>query len=46
LTAPEPAEFRRRLEGLLDEYAARGPSPDGLPYSVFVAVHPDASRRP
>jgi len=46
LTAPELADFRRRLEELLDEYVTRGPSPGGLPYSVFVAVHPDASRRP
>jgi DNA-binding MarR family transcriptional regulator len=46
LTAPELAEFWRRLHALLDEYVARGPSPGGQPYSVFVAVHPDASRRP
>jgi DNA-binding MarR family transcriptional regulator len=46
LTAPELAEFRRRLQDLLDEYASRGPTPGGRPYSVFVAVHPDVSRRP
>lgn len=38
------AELRDRLGELLDEFADRAPDPDGRPYSVFIAVHPDELR--
>lgn len=44
LTADEHAELMRRLADLFDEYERRTTSPEGRPYSVFLAVHPDASR--
>lgn len=44
LTAAELAEFNERLGSLLNEYADRPSTPDGRPYSVFVAVHEDVSR--
>jgi len=44
LRADELEEFHRRLQDVLDEYAARPPSPDGEPVSVFLAIHPDAGR--
>jgi DNA-binding transcriptional ArsR family regulator len=44
LTAEELEEFHGRLQEVLDEYAAREPSPDGEPLSVFLAIHPDAGR--
>ena len=34
-------EFGSRLFGLIEEYKQRAPDPDGEPYSVFVALHPD-----
>jgi DNA-binding transcriptional ArsR family regulator len=44
LRPDELEEFHGRLQDLLDEYAARPPSPDGEPLSVFLAIHPDADR--
>ncbi len=44
LRPDELEEFQRRLQDVLDEYAARPPSPDGEPLSVFLAIHPDAGR--
>jgi DNA-binding transcriptional ArsR family regulator len=44
LRPEEFEEFEQRLQDLLDEYAARPPSPGGLPWSVFVALHPDPGR--
>lgn len=44
LTTDELAELGLRLKGLLDEYASRPPTPEGRPYSMFVAVHPDPTR--
>lgn len=45
LTRTELLEFRERLQALLDEYARRSPHPDGEPWSVFLALHPDVGRR-
>jgi DNA-binding transcriptional ArsR family regulator len=44
LTGEELAELEMRLRVLFEEYAAREPSPDGAPYSLFLAVHPDPTR--
>jgi len=44
LRLDELEEFHGRLQEVLDEYAARQPSPDGEPLSVFLAIHPDAGR--
>ncbi len=44
LRQDELEEFHGRLQEVLDEYAARPPSPDGEPLSVFLAIHPDAGR--
>jgi DNA-binding transcriptional ArsR family regulator len=44
LRPDELEEFHGRLQEVLDEYAARRPSPDGEPLSVFLAIHPDAGR--
>jgi DNA-binding transcriptional ArsR family regulator len=44
LRPDELEEFHGRLQEVLDEYAARPPSPDGDPLSVFLAIHPDAGR--
>lgn len=44
LTRPEYDQLVHRLSGVLDEYAGRPPSPDGRPYSVFLAIHPDVGR--
>jgi predicted ArsR family transcriptional regulator len=46
LSVEEFAVFRDRLQAVLDEYRDREPTPGGVPYSVFLAIHPDASRRP
>lgn len=45
LTDEEYAELRVRLMGLLNEYADRVPTPEGRPYSLFVALHEDVSRQ-
>jgi DNA-binding MarR family transcriptional regulator len=46
LSAEEREEFERRLQDVLDEYRNREPTPGGVPYSVFLAIHRDASRSP
>ena len=43
LTAEHLAEFDQRLRALLDEFVARGPDSGGDRWSVFVALHPEAS---
>ena len=43
--APEQmAEFRDRLQALLDEFADLPDDPDAPPWSVFLAIHPDPNR--
>jgi DNA-binding transcriptional ArsR family regulator len=44
LTGAELDELRERVKNLLDEYADRPPSPDGRPYSMFLAMLEDVSR--
>jgi DNA-binding transcriptional ArsR family regulator len=44
LSPDELVELRTRLDELLNEYATRVPTPDGQPYSIFVALHPDPNR--
>jgi DNA-binding transcriptional ArsR family regulator len=44
LRPEEFEEFERRLQDLLDEYAARRPTEGGRPWSVFVGLHPDPGR--
>ena len=45
LTEAEHAELRRAaVERLSQEYADRPPSPDGRPYSLFLAVYEDVTR--
>ena len=41
LSSADLEEFRTRLSRLLDEYAARPTAPDGEPWSVLVALHPE-----
>lgn len=38
-------ELGRRIGELLQEFADRPPDPDGVPYSLFLAIHEDAARR-
>lgn len=45
LTPEQVSELRARLDGLLSDFADRDPDPDGAPWSLFVALHPDAGRR-
>lgn len=40
------AEFRERVDALLEEFASRAPDPQGTAYSVFLAYHEDVARRP
>jgi DNA-binding transcriptional ArsR family regulator len=44
LRPEEYEEFEERLQEIFDEYAARPPSEDGEPWSVFVGLHPDRGR--
>lgn len=44
LAEGEADELRQRLSAVLNEYADRPPSPDGRPYSIFLAVYQDVSR--
>lgn len=46
LGAEAHAELTSRMWALLQEYAAREPDPAGEPYSIFVAIHEDPTRRP
>jgi len=41
LGAPDLDEFRRRVQELLDEYAARPADPDGEKWSVYLGMHPE-----
>ncbi|WP_152366036.1 ArsR/SmtB family transcription factor [Microlunatus speluncae] len=41
LNAEHRAEFQQRLHALATEFKDRGPDPDGDPYSLFTALHPD-----
>jgi predicted ArsR family transcriptional regulator len=44
LTEAELTELRKRMQHIFDEFASRPPSPDGRPYSLFMALHEDVSR--
>jgi predicted ArsR family transcriptional regulator len=44
LDAAGRADLVRRLDEVLNEFAARSPDPNGQPWSVFVAIHPDPDR--
>lgn len=44
LPPEQMAEFRERLQALLDEFAARPDDPAAPAWSVFLAVHPDPNR--
>ncbi|MGZ8805001.1 MAG: ArsR/SmtB family transcription factor [Microbacterium sp.] len=41
LTDEHKAELEERLHALVAEFKERGPDPDGRPYSLFTALHPD-----
>lgn len=44
---PAPyAELQRRMADIFQELADRAPDPGGTPYSIFLAIHEDAARRP
>ncbi|HSE08767.1 MAG TPA: winged helix-turn-helix domain-containing protein [Nocardioidaceae bacterium] len=45
LTAEEVEELRRRLQQLFDEFASRPHASGAEPWSLFLAMHPDAGRR-
>lgn len=45
LGAEEMDEFRERLHALLQEFHDRPRDPAAEPWSLFVALHPDTSRR-
>jgi predicted ArsR family transcriptional regulator len=44
LSPGEWDELDSRLSELLDEYAARPPTPGGRPYSIFLGLYEDVSR--
>ena len=44
LTEEERDELSRRFSALLNEYLERGPTPNGRPYSIFLAIYEDVSR--
>ena len=44
LSEAELEELRTRLGEVLNDFADRAPTADGTPYSVFIALHPDATR--
>ncbi len=48
LSAQDMADFRQRLNDLLQEFHDRPRDPDADPWSLFLALHPDTStpRRP
>lgn len=37
-------ELQQRLHEVLEDFAARPPTPDGRPWSLFLSVHPDPDR--
>jgi len=41
LSDEHKAELEERLFALAQEFKERGPDPDGSPYSLFIALHPD-----
>lgn len=41
----EHGELVERLQAVFEEFAARPPTPDGVPYSLFFALHEDVTRR-
>ena len=43
LTAEDRQRMQDRLQALLDEIAALPSDPDGEPWSLYLALHPDAS---
>jgi predicted ArsR family transcriptional regulator len=45
LSAEAHDELMGRVNALLQEYADRPPDPDGVPWSVFLAVHEDTQRK-
>ena len=45
LSDADMEQLRSRIQQLLDEFAQRPSDPSGAPWSVFVAMHPDAGRR-
>jgi DNA-binding transcriptional ArsR family regulator len=45
LDATEREELARRLSTVFEEFAARPPTPGGVPYSLFFALHEDVLRR-
>jgi DNA-binding MarR family transcriptional regulator len=44
LTDEEYEELNGRVQALFEELRHRPPSPDGRPYSIFYALHPDETR--
>lgn len=46
LTADGFTELQRRLDEVLQDYADQAPDPAGQPYSIFLALHEDTTRRP
>jgi DNA-binding Lrp family transcriptional regulator len=44
LSPEDMDEFEKRLTALLDEFAERPDDPTAAPWSVFMAIHPDATR--
>ena len=42
LSPDDLEEFRRRLHGLLDEYARRPPDPVAPRWSLYIGMHPEA----
>lgn len=46
LSDDDMAELRSRLHALLTEFAERPSDPAAAPWSLFLALHPDPSRRP
>lgn len=41
LSDEHKTELEERLFALAQEFKERGPDPDGSPYSLFIALHPD-----
>jgi predicted ArsR family transcriptional regulator len=45
LAAGDMADFRTRLQELLDEFADRPDDPSAPAWSIFITLHPDPNRR-